>query len=190
VQKLPIITVVTVVALFATSCASSTSIKRLNITRSPPNGSDRLRLFGQFVGDWNVDSVIIQQGDVRIRNKGEWHFRWILDGTAVQDVFQLHDVDGNRGSPPSSYGTTVRVYDSQKDLWHVAYVSGTAHSIRRFEARRVGDEIVMDSADSGPRYRWVFSQIHEDSFHWRSEGSPDNGTTWIANQEMTVRRQR
>jgi hypothetical protein len=186
-QKLPVITVV---ALLAASCACSTPIKRLGITRSPPNGSDQLRLFGQFIGDWEVDSIIIQQGGVRIRNKGEWHFRWILGGTAIQDVFQLHKGDGNRGSPPSSCGTTLRVYDSQKDLWHVAYVSGTAHSVQTFEARRVGDEIVMGSADSGPRFRWVFSQIHEDSFHWRSEGSPDNGTTWIANQEMTVQRQR
>src|SRR5215471_10759413 len=150
--------------------------------------NERLALFGQFVGDWDVDSVITQPGGVKVTNRGEWHFGWILGGAAVQDVFLLYASDGKATSPPSSYGTTVRVYNAREDLWHVAYVSTTAGTVRTFVAHQVGNEIVLENREPGPQYRWVFSKIEHDSFRWRSEVSPDAGSTWVVNQEMIVRR--
>ncbi len=176
------------IALCATSCAGAVSIPRLNPARSTRDASPEQELFGQFVGDWDVESVIVQRSGARVANNGEWHFRWILEGTAIQDVFLLYDADAR--SMPVSYGTTLRTYDPQQNVWRVAYMSGSARSIRTFQARRVGDQIVMNSADPGTHYRWVFSEIRKDTFHWRSEGSSDSGKTWIANQEMTVRRHR
>jgi hypothetical protein len=178
------------VILYAVALLSAVPFSAGEAGISNPVAPNHLNLFGQFVGDWDVDSVITQRDGAKIANKGEWHFRWILDGSAIQDMFRLYASDGKPTSPPSSYGTTVRVYNAQENLWHVAYVSSTAGTVRTFEARPVAGEIIMDSKDRAPLYRWVFSHVARDSFRWRSEGSPDGGTTWVVNQEMTVRRRR
>ena len=40
----------------------------------------------------------------------------------------------------------------------------------------------------GHPFRWIFSDITPQSFRWRSEGSPDGGTTWVVGQTMIARR--
>ena len=46
--------------------------------------------------------------------KGEVHFGWILDGTAIQDVW----MGGHVGSQEVTlFGTTIRFYDPKIDAW-------------------------------------------------------------------------
>jgi hypothetical protein len=188
--RVPLYGVLLSIILYAVALSSAVALRAGEHRQSNAVATKDLDLFGQFVGDWDVDSVISQPDGVKVENTGEWHFRWILDGSAIQDIFRLSASDGKPGSPPSSYGTTVRVYNAQDNLWHVAYVSSTDGMVRTFAARRVADEIIMDNKDGGPHYRWVFYDIKRDSFRWRSEGSTDGVATWVLNQEMAVRRHR
>jgi hypothetical protein len=76
---------------------------------------DKLMLFGQFVGDWDIvdvrspspSGVVFKAGD-------EVHFGWILEGRAVQDVWMTYDEKSKRVIP---LGTTIRVYDPSIDAW-------------------------------------------------------------------------
>lgn len=55
--------------------------------------------FGKLIGSWKIDYVDNSTGNVL---KGEWHFSWILEGMAIQDVIVL---------PGFECGTTLRVYN-------------------------------------------------------------------------------
>jgi hypothetical protein len=139
--------------------------------------SDPLRLFGQFVGSWDVESSLA--------GAGEWHFAWILGGTAIQDVISPV------GAPPEQQGTTVRAYDPGAGLWHVFYTCPQDGEFVLLTGRAEGERIVQlghDLAGPSRRLRWTFSDIEPASFRWTGEVSTDGGATWRLTHEMRAKR--
>ena len=154
-----------------------------------PFGSmkDKLALFGQFVGDWDIVEALysLPVGGEAVR-RGEIHFRWILEGRAVQDVWSMID-EKSREMVPA--GTTIRFYDPKIDAWHSVWVSPVQNSVQPFVARKVGEEIVLEGkTKEGYAERWVFSEITTKSFRWHSEETHDDGKTWLITEQMKVRR--
>jgi hypothetical protein len=153
---------------------------------------EHLRLYGQFVGDWDVvATTYTENGTARVRH-GEWNFRWILEGRAVQDMF-IVPARGARGGSTSgekqSYGTTLRMYDPQRDSWEIIYVDPAYAAVFRLTARFVDGEIMQSGVDSdGRAYRWVFFDIEPDSFRWRAEVLQTDGKTWRKEQEFVATR--
>jgi hypothetical protein len=108
-----------------------------------PDLSDKLQLFGQFVGDWDVDWTGYQPDNVVGQTgKGEIHFAWALDGRAIQDVwiFPTRE-DLRRGLPIDEWGSTLRLYDPSMDAWKISWHGPVNHVVRALTARPVGDEI-------------------------------------------------
>jgi hypothetical protein len=145
---------------------------------------DKLRLFGQFVGDWDI--VEHRSPLNRLRAKGEVHFNWILDGRAVQDVWGSVDSKTGRLIP---WGTTIRYYDSNLGFWRSTWVAPRQTAVRRFIGKEVGKEIVLQEEDRGTRTeRWVFSDIRPNSFRWYAMKRSRKGTPWRVIEEMKVHR--
>src|SRR5262245_24681971 len=93
---------------------------------SRPNAAlaDKLRLYGQFVGSWRLDIAYKAFNGALLRDEGEWHFAWLLDGKAIQDVwiFPARDRrDPAKPQPWHMYGTTLRWYDPALDAWHITW---------------------------------------------------------------------
>ena len=145
---------------------------------------DKLRLFGQFVGSWDI---------VEHRNlpspkvtKGEVHFNWVLGGRAVQDVWGSIDPRAGRLIP---WGTTVRYYDPHLGAWRSTWIAPRQKTVRRFIGRKVGKEIVLQEENRGARTeRWVFSDIRPDSFKWYALKRGRGGAPWHRVEEMTIKR--
>lgn len=153
--------------------------------------ADKLMLFGQFVGDWDVDFTVYGPEGAEQTEKAEWHFGWVLEGRAVQDVWIVpRRSERDKTSPvKSDYGTAIRFYDIEIDAWRVVYVSPMQGDVLTFVAREVGDEIVLEGRDlEGSPMRWIFSEIAEQSFRWRRVVSADGGETWRLHKEMRARR--
>lgn len=145
--------------------------------RGAPVPDDPLRLFGRFVGSWDVESSLV--------GPGEWHFAWILGGTAIQDVISPV------GAPPEQQGMTVRAYDPASGLWHAFYTCPRDGEFVLLTGRAEGDRIVQlghDLRDRGRRLRWSFSAIEPASFRWTGEVSTDGGATWRLTHEMRAKR--
>jgi hypothetical protein len=163
----------------------SWSIKGLGAFDPDPNLKEKLMLFGQFVGDWEiVEAQYVQADGTWIRMKGEVHFGWILGGTAVQDVW----MGCREGSQKLTlFGTTVRFYDPKIDAWRSTWLSPVNGRVQTFIAGKVNEEIVPEEQISGgfPE-KWVFSQITPTSFRWHSEETRDNGKTWQLTEEMKI----
>ena len=148
---------------------------------------EKLSLFGQFVGDWDIlENRYARPDGTWGVARGEIHWRWILDGRALQDVWMTID---EKTQKPVPDGTTVRFYDPKIDAWRVTWISPTQRVVKTLIGRPVGDQIVLEGkSDEGHLVKWIFSEITSDSFRWHSEQSRDNGKTWALREDMRIRR--
>ena len=165
------------------------NIKGLGADGPDPDSKEKMMLFGQFVGDWEiVDARYLQADRSWVKMHGEVHFGWILGGTAVQDVW----MGCREGSEKMVlFGTTVRVFDPKIDAWRSTSISPIKGLVRTFIAKKVGDEIVLESKTTdGYPEKWIFSEITPSSFRWHSEETHDNGKTWLLTEEMHIRKAR
>jgi len=149
----------------------------------------KLNLFSQFIGDWDFEGIYRKDTSDEYRVPGEWLFSWILDGTAIQDIFicpsrKEREINSH---PNGEYGTTVRFYNPTKDAWDICY--GGYGFMHVLEAKQVGDQIiVVNKDDSDGLNQWVFSDVTSSSFHWQNRTSYDKGNNWCINFELYARR--
>jgi len=177
------------------------SIKGLHALGPDPALAQKLNLFGQFVGDWQCEVVSVDANGKRTKGQAEWHFGWVLDGRAIQDVWVARDDVSKPNAPISEWGTTVRFYDPKSDIWRVVWAGPRRGSLLAFVARQSANEIVMEvdyvqglarmNPTDGPpihRGQWIFDDIKPGSFHWRAVISHDGGKTWQLQSEMFAHR--
>lgn len=143
----------------------------------------RMGLYGWLIGAWTIDYTESLPDGTERRRPGEWHFGWVLEGRAVQDVWIVpprgmrHPDDA--AAHADYYGTTLRIYDPRIDAWQVQYADPVGQVYLSMVGRRDGDDIVqLGTNPAGQAVRWSFSEITRDSFLWRGEYSLDRGATW------------
>lgn len=128
--------------------------------------------FGKLIGSWSIDYI---ESSNSLTIKGEWHFSWVLEGMAIQDVIIL---------PNYEYGTSLRIYNPNTHAWDVAY--GYTGKIIRLEAKKQDDRIVLTFIDD-ERRKWVFVEIEDDYFHWQNVTVKNDGE-WHINAEIYAKR--
>jgi hypothetical protein len=107
-----------------------------------PELKEKLALFGQFVGDWDiVEDRYLEADGMWTRGKGELHWRWILGGRALQDVWASTNEETGELTPD---GTTIRFYDPKIDAWRSTWISPTQGAVKTFIGRPVGKEVVLE----------------------------------------------
>jgi hypothetical protein len=148
-----------------------------------PNSAD---LYGWLVGSWDVDVFDIDDDGTRHQSRGEWHFAWVLEGRAIQDVFIVSEVSerSSRALERNRYGTTVRMFDPKSQTWKITWMNPVNLSHNVLVAHKEGDEIVQVGEEDGNLIRWIFSEIKPDSFRWTGELSSDQGKTWRLGAEF------
>ena len=152
-----------------------------------PDYADQLMLFGRFVGSWDVEATQIDRDGTKRELKGEWHFGWVLEGRAIQDVL----ISPPLGAPGDryEYGTTLRFYDPGLERWWVTYVAPMSRVVHQLWATPGGDEIHLEGiAPDGTHQLWSFVEITPERFTWRGQTSSDGGRTWFTDEVMRVTR--
>ena len=152
-----------------------------------PGMSERLALFGQFVGSWDLVVTDIDADGAETVTAGEWHFGWALGGRAVADVWICPPRTAD-GASPGEHGLTVRFYDEALGAWRSTWIGPGREVVRQFVARAEGDGIVLSGTFDDGALRWAFSDITPTSFRWRNEVSHDGGATWRVQQTFAARR--
>ncbi len=152
-----------------------------------PALADRLALFGQFIGSWELEVTNYDTDGNASQVEAEWHFGWALAGRAVADVWICPRRDAD-GRSPEEHGISIRFYDELLGAWRSTWIGPQRRLVRPFVARGVGDRIVLEgSFEPGVTTRWVFSDIAPNTFVWRNEESRD-GHTWVLTQTFDARR--
>lgn len=139
--------------------------------------------FKKLIGSWKLDYT---DHNISCSVKGEWHFSWILEGMAIQDVIILpsRETKSEITHPLTEYGTSLRIYNPDTHAWDVVY--GYTGKIIRLEARKQNGMIVLTDIDDEKR-KWVFVKIEDNSFHWQNVTIKDNGE-WYINADIYAER--
>jgi hypothetical protein len=155
--------------------------------------NSKMDLYGRFVGSWDLDVTQISDDGVARRRKGEWHFGWVLEGRAVQDVWIVPPCGelrrGDAAANVNSYGTTLRVYDPRIDAWLIQWTDPVTQNFLQMTGRAQGEDIVQFGArPDGTPIRWRFVNIAPNSFRWLGEISADGGASWRLHVEFLAQR--
>jgi hypothetical protein len=154
--------------------------------------ADKMALYGQFVGAWDLDVTEFKDDGTTRHRPGEWHFGWALEGRAVQDVWIVPprgQRNGDAVALSNRYGTTLRVYDPAIDAWHIQWTDPVGQTYLSMIGRAQGHDIVQLGGNAaGHVVRWGFYQIKPASFLWRGEASADSEANWNRVVEFTARR--
>jgi hypothetical protein len=148
-----------------------------------PDRAGKMDLYGRFIGSWDLDVRQFAEDGTERRRKGEWHFGWVLEGRAIQDVWIAPPRGplraGDAAANVNSYGTTLRIYDTQLDAWRIQWSDPVSRSFLQMIGRAEGADIVqLGTAIDGRLIRWRFLEIEPNSFLWRGETSSDQGASW------------
>lgn len=133
---------------------------------------EEFNYFGKLIGSWALNYI---ESDNSLAIKGEWHFSWVLEGMAIQDVIIL---------PEYEYGSSLRIYNPNTHAWDVAY--GYTGKIIRLEAKKQ-DELIVLTFINDERRKWVFTNIEENRFHWQNITVKEDGE-WHINAEIYAER--
>ena len=171
----------------------SEMLRALSADGPVPELSDKVMLFGQFVGSWDLEMVGYPPDGTRVEFTGEWHFGWVLDGRGVQDVLDVRPRSAPRGDGPrGGKGSTLRVYDPAMDAWWVSWMGPLDREFSTFVAREVDDRIVLEGqwtlGHPGRRLRWTFFDVRPDTFRWESRLFDRGDSDGRLVEEMHARR--
>lgn len=127
--------------------------------------------YAPLIGDWTFDYA--EPGGRKL--KGEWFFRRVLEGMAIEDIFicPSRDTKEQNPQPDGEYGAAVRVYHQAKRCYDMTYVC-TKYT-KHLEIRREQGEIVCTVLDD-PAEKWVFAEVTETAFHWQNIRVLEDGT--------------
>jgi hypothetical protein len=156
--------------------------------------SSKLMLYGQFVGSWEGKVIVYRSDGSRGEESCEVYFGWILEGRAIQDVWiaparKERQVIG-RSTQKDIYGTTLRIYDPENDIWQIIWSDPNTQSYDRMIGKKIGEDIVQEyKSEEGLLCQWCFTEITANSFHWIGRESKDEGKTWkVRNEFFMIRK--
>jgi hypothetical protein len=158
----------------------------LGATGPHPDHADKLHLYGQLVGTWDVENRYLDPSDGNwYTGTVVWTFGWILDGHGVQDVMRFRFPDG---STPT--GTTVRLLNQKTGEWQVVWFPQSGQ-LCTLVGRRSPEGILQEGTQlDGASIRWSFTEMTADSFRWQGYIRRDRDATWELEQEMHAKRRR
>lgn len=142
-------------------------------------------IFGWLVGAWDLEVLDSESEGMHRVNEGEWHFAWVLEGRAIQDVLIAPRLAQRRNCAPirgNRYGTGLRLYDTTKNRWRGFWIDPLQATVEMLHIEKLSDEIV----ETGENTRSVFSTIARDSFRYSIRKMRDG--MWKKIAEISARR--
>jgi tetratricopeptide (TPR) repeat protein len=79
--------------------------------------ADKMALYGQFVGAWDLDVTEFKDDGTTRQRPGEWHFGWALEGRAIQDVW-IVPPRGQRNGDAVAHASRGTAYFDRRDFAH------------------------------------------------------------------------
>lgn len=139
--------------------------------------------FGALIGDWKIRSVFHEKGR-SVEVDGIWSFRWILNGTAVEDVIGTAQ---QNASAIFKGGVAIRYYQPATKTWLQTYIEPISNSVTQLTVRKEGHRIVQTVHGSKPVETWTFENIGPQSFYWVDRFAEANGSARVYQEIFATR---
>lgn len=158
-----------------------------------PEIPESLDVYGWLCGSWDLQVVRYGGIDVSTRGMtGEVHAARVLEGRAVQDVWIMPRI-ADRGSAVdrgmNMFGTTLRSWDPSSQAWRIAWTNPVRGHREEQIGRWNGKNILQEGVRAdGTHTRWTFTEITENSFHWRGEARYPGKDDWTLEGEFLATR--
>lgn len=173
------------IAMFAvSSCCHAVSPAPL-ITETPnPNAPEQVRQqYGQLIGDWACQGENQQQDGSWQKSPGmaTWSWYYVLDGYAVQDVWQ----PSKQASAGATMGTNLRTYDAENNIWNIVWTTTSNANLEQYRSAYRNKELHIyaerPASNVFPSHLMhiTFHNISASHFDWKYESSGlTDGQTW------------
>jgi len=145
-------------------------------------------IYDWLIGSWSVEAIDYLDNNEVIKSQGEWHFAYVLEGRAIQDVWiapkrALRTPELKQ--PRNRYGSTLRYFDIETKKWCINWFNPVSSTMSKLYGWKDGKNIVQEGKDNDGNFmRWTFEDIAEKSFHWKGLISKDNGKTFELQAEF------
>ena len=161
-----------------------------------PNAPAALSQFAFLVGNWRFEAKVkVEEGEWQ-KFQGTWLGRYILDGYAIADEYQMIDSSGKL----IVLGTNFRTYDATQKTWNMKWLNALAGTWVdlgpeelggvHFDGRSItyvlkepvaalNDALSRADLSKLPAHvymRATYTNISEKHFTWRGEKSDDRKT--------------
>ena len=145
-------------------------------------------IFTPFIGSWDLRVTWYAEGEVVRQEDGEWHFGWVLEGRAIQDVWIVPRREKRiTATHLYEYGTSIRFYDPSLAAWRSTWIGPMHGMVRTFVARQLAGTVTLETdPGQGDGMRWVFSDITDSAFVWRNSVHSDG--RWLLQQDFIASR--
>jgi hypothetical protein len=152
-------------------------------------------VYGWLCGHWDLD--VLHYGGIDVTGRGlkaEVHAARALEGRAVQDLWIMPRCDERTPNPDRTlnmYGTTLRSWDAARQAWRISWTNPVSGHYEEQFGHWNGRDILQEGTRAdGTKTGWTFTEITENSFHWRGEALYPGKQTWVLEGEFFARRRR
>jgi hypothetical protein len=148
---------------------------------------DQAKVFGRFVGTWEVEYMDILKDGKELHRTGQLIVGWVMDGRAIQDLWI---VDPSPGRAEREVYADLRYFDPKTLTWPAVFIDPEHASVAKFAGGAIAeDRIVLQTSDLGSKQtRWSFNDIGPKAFVFLDEASSDSGKTWKLQAQYRMRR--
>ncbi|NKB68642.1 MAG: hypothetical protein GKR89_16385 [Candidatus Latescibacteria bacterium] len=147
-----------------------------------PDAPPETKILSQLFGVWDAQRTKRNRDGSWASDSTRFEWRWyaILDGHAIQDDWIKFATNDGSAPMPQVVGTNIRIYNSDENRWHMAWIDKTNRKLATVTAKNENGTIVMSGKNAAGRpVRNTFFNIAKDQFDWRQEWTFDEGKSWV-----------
>lgn len=134
--------------------------------------------WGKMIGKWDAEYTSIAPDGKEYKGKAEWSWFYVLDGTAVQDVWISPPRGTEAGKDGRYFGTDLRIFNPRSGKWQVVFADNRSGKYQKYDAGRENGKMVMRLPGEPNKRRITFVSITDRHVDWMQEESGDGGKTW------------
>ncbi len=151
-----------------------------------PNAPKETYQYGQLVGTWNctISNLDLKKNKWETR-KATWHFKYILNGYAIQDFWINHE--NAESESQELFGTNIRIYNPSLNIWKCAWMENGKNTLSGIweSYQNEKNELVLE--DGTGEWQIVFHHIEKNRFDWKWEYRQIDGSMKTVSKIEAIR---